>query len=90
MEALFGPSVTPTPDDVLATLATMMSELINDLLTGSRDRGLTMSQVAHDIAASAPTDPDARPYGASRYRVTSRTPRGSRATASAAHQTWGT
>lgn len=83
MEALFGPSALPTPEDVLASLATMMSELIADLLTGSRDRGLTLSQVAHNIAASAPTDPQARPYGASPYRVTSRTPRGNRAAASA-------
>jgi glutamate dehydrogenase (NAD(P)+) len=89
MEALFGPSADPAPEDVLATMTTMMSELINDMLTGSRDRGLTMSQVAHDIAASAPTDPSARPYGASRYLVTGRAPHGNRAAASATHPAQG-
>lgn len=78
MEALFGPQATPTAEEVLDSLAAMTHELVDDILTSARDRGVSPRQVGYDIAASSRLDPGERPYGASPYRLTTRAPRGSR------------
>jgi glutamate dehydrogenase (NAD(P)+) len=70
MEALFGPTATPSPTDVLDSIAVMARELVADIVVGARDRGVTPRQVAQDIAAAARVAPDQRPYGGSPYRDT--------------------
>jgi glutamate dehydrogenase (NAD(P)+) len=79
MEALFGPARTPSPADVLDSVATLVAELVSDVLTGARNRGVMPSQVAADIAAAARVSPDHRPYGRSPYLPTDRRPSGNRA-----------
>ncbi|WP_051944305.1 Glu/Leu/Phe/Val dehydrogenase dimerization domain-containing protein [Streptacidiphilus rugosus] len=78
MEALFGPTATPDPREVLDTLAAMMRELVGDILCGARDRGVSARRIALDIAAAAGPTGD-RPYGTSPYRVSRAAPRGRRA-----------
>jgi len=70
MEALFGPERTPTPEGVLDLVGVLVTELVSDIISGSRARGVTPSRVATDIAAAAIVDPDRRPYGHSPYAVT--------------------
>jgi glutamate dehydrogenase (NAD(P)+) len=81
MEALFGPGRPGTPQDVLDLVATMMRELVGDILVGARNRGVMPRQVALDIAAAAPVSLGGRPYGASPYANVSPRPRGRRALA---------
>lgn len=90
MEALFGPQATPTTQGVLDSLATMIQELVADVLTAGRDRGVSLRQVGYDIAASAQVAPAERPYGASPYRLTTRKPGGNRTAAPATTITGGT
>ncbi|MFD9337749.1 Glu/Leu/Phe/Val dehydrogenase dimerization domain-containing protein [Streptomyces sp. NPDC060028] len=78
MEALFGPGRTPAPQEVLETLASMMRELVGDVLTGARDLGVAPRRIAQDIASAAMVRPQERPYGFSPYREVRR-PRGNRA-----------
>jgi glutamate dehydrogenase (NAD(P)+) len=77
MEALFGPSTRPEPREVLDTIASMMRELVGDILCGARDRGESARRVALDIAAATVPSAD-RPYGTSPYRVSGSAPRGRR------------
>lgn len=80
MEALFGPATTPSPDDVLHLLEGLVDELVTDVLSASRTRGLPPSSIANDIAAAAAVYPDRPPYGASPYLPSSGIrPRGDRA-----------
>jgi glutamate dehydrogenase (NAD(P)+) len=78
MEALFGPTRTPSPHEVLTTIAGMMREIVEDICVGARDRGVSTQQVARDIAAAAVVSPDERPYGSSPYRLSRPSPRGLR------------
>lgn len=84
MEALFGPETTPSPEGVLDLLAALMNELVSDIVSGARTRGVAPSQVAADIAASAVVSPDRRPYGSSPY-VVRQHPRGNRVASSKVH-----
>ncbi|MFL6163362.1 MAG: Glu/Leu/Phe/Val dehydrogenase dimerization domain-containing protein [Jatrophihabitantaceae bacterium] len=79
MEALFGPVSTPSPDDVLRLLEGLVDELVTDVLSAARSRGLPPSAVAYDIAAAAAVYPDRPPYGASPYLPSGPRPRGDRA-----------
>jgi glutamate dehydrogenase (NAD(P)+) len=79
MEALFGPARTPSPEDVLDLVETLVTELVTDVLDASRSRGLPPSQVAHDIAAAAAVYPDRPPYGNCPYLSSGPPPRGNRA-----------
>jgi len=67
MEALFGPTHTPSPDDVLDLLDGLVTELVTDILGAARARGLSPHQFALDIAAAATVSPDQPPYGVSPY-----------------------
>jgi glutamate dehydrogenase (NAD(P)+) len=86
MEALFGPARTPSPEGVLDLVSSLMTELVADILSGARSRGVTPSRVAADIAAAAAVSPDRRPYGSSPYANVRRQPRGNRVQAATAHQ----
>jgi len=79
MEALFGPPETPSPAAVLDTVAQLIHELLGDVLSGARDRGVSPATIGQDIAAAAVVDPDRPPYGFSPYVRRSRTPQGNRA-----------
>jgi glutamate dehydrogenase (NAD(P)+) len=79
MEALFGPASTPSPDDVLHLVEGLVDELVTDLLSAARTRGLPPSSVARDIAAAAAVYPDRPPYGTSPYLPSGVRPRGDRA-----------
>jgi glutamate dehydrogenase (NAD(P)+) len=79
MEALFGPSRLPRPEAVMTQIAVLITELVSDLLSGARDRHVTPTQVAEDIAAAALVAPGDRPYGHSPYASHVRAPRGRRA-----------
>ncbi|MCT2590982.1 hypothetical protein LHJ74_13860 [Streptomyces sp. N2-109] len=81
MEALFGPTRTPEPREVLDTVAAMMRELVGDILAGARDQRLLPREVALAIAQSTGVSPGERPYGGSPYRATTRAPHGQRADA---------
>ncbi len=85
MEALFGPVRTPTPEEVLATVALLIGELVSDVLVGARDRRVVPSQVAADIAAAAAISSDDRPYGSSPYTPSARRPGGNRAVRAITH-----
>lgn len=85
MEALFGPARTPAPIDVLDLVFALMSELVSDIVSGARSRGVTPSRVAADIASAAAVSPDRRPYGYSPYANPHRKPRGNRVQATAVH-----
>jgi glutamate dehydrogenase/leucine dehydrogenase len=67
MEALFGPSDPPTAEQVLDNLARLMRELVDDLMAGARRAGVAPRTAAKQLAADGTPDPDARPYGQSRY-----------------------
>lgn len=70
MEALFGPREVPTAEQVLASLARLMNELVGDIRATSRRAGTTPRQAALDLAARGATDPDAPPYGCCPYLTT--------------------
>ena len=84
MEALFGPVETPTPQQTLDSVSTIMRELVTDVLAGAATRGVPPRTVAEDIAANALVSRDSRPYGTSPY-LTSGRPRGRRWSAQASH-----
>lgn len=86
MEALFGPVQTPSPEGVLDLVSALMTELVADILSGARSRGVTPSRVAADIATAAAVSPDRRPYGSSPYLSACRQPRGNRVQAATARQ----
>ena len=78
MEALFGPDHPPTPEELLFHIAALTTELTTDVITAARNRGVTSSQVARDIAAAALVSTGERPYGRSPYAIRGDGPRGSR------------
>jgi glutamate dehydrogenase (NAD(P)+) len=78
MEALFGPPKTPAPEDVLGLVSVLVTELVSDILSGARARGVTPSTISYDIAAAAPVSPERRPYGSSPYATVRQRPRGNR------------
>ncbi|MFC0111247.1 Glu/Leu/Phe/Val dehydrogenase dimerization domain-containing protein [Kibdelosporangium aridum] len=84
MEVLFGAPSTPEPHEVLDNLAFLIRELCGDVLASARQRDLTPSQVASDMAAAAVISPQGRPYGASPYARPSRRPKGNRFAAATA------
>ena len=86
MEALFGPVQTPSPEGVLDLISTLMTELVADILSGARSRGVPPSRVAADIATVAAVSPDCRPYGSSPYLSSRRLPRGNRVRVTTAHK----
>jgi glutamate dehydrogenase (NAD(P)+) len=90
MEALFGPASAPEPTEVLAHLGTLVTELVSDMLSGARDRGVPPTQVARDIAAAAVVSPDRRPYGFSPYSGRGGQPSGRRGAPARANPRGGT
>jgi glutamate dehydrogenase (NAD(P)+) len=70
MEALFGPPQPPTAAEVLDNLATMMRDLIDDLMSTARRDGIAPRVAAQRLAAQGEPDPSAPPYGRCRYLAT--------------------
>jgi len=89
MEALFGPARTPSPNDVLDLLDSLVTELVTDILGATRARGLSPHRVALDIAAAANVSPDRPPYGASPYLPALPSPHGNRVAVAARRSTSG-
>ena len=70
MEALFGPQRTPSAQQVLDSLAWMMRDLMDDIVSTSRRRNIVPREAAMLLAAEDTVDPAAPPYGTSRYLTT--------------------
>ncbi|WP_214408490.1 Glu/Leu/Phe/Val dehydrogenase dimerization domain-containing protein [Sphaerisporangium fuscum] len=83
METLFGPRTLPEPQQVLDGVAFLIHELVSDVLSGARTRGVPPRAVAMDIAEAAVVAPDKPPYGSSPYAMTGRRPAGDRVARSA-------
>ncbi len=63
MDGLFGPAITPTGEEVLGYVDARMRSIVTEVLSRSRDRGITARQAAMEICSSAPRMPEERPYG---------------------------
>ncbi|MER6218346.1 MULTISPECIES: Glu/Leu/Phe/Val dehydrogenase dimerization domain-containing protein [unclassified Streptomyces] len=67
IDALFGPYAAPDARQVLDSVAAMMDDLLDDLLSRARNLGQTPRQAALDFAAVAVDKRGQRPYGTGPY-----------------------
>jgi glutamate dehydrogenase (NAD(P)+) len=67
MEALFGPRVRPSADEVLDGVSEMMRQIIEALVARGRRDDLYPGAAALSLATTASVHPDGRPYGCSPY-----------------------
>ncbi|MFD7260314.1 Glu/Leu/Phe/Val dehydrogenase dimerization domain-containing protein [Streptomyces sp. NPDC059874] len=67
IDALFGPAATPAPQEVLDSVAAMMDDLLDDLLSRARNLRTTPRQAALDFASVAIDKRGDRPYGTGPY-----------------------
>ncbi|WP_329521504.1 Glu/Leu/Phe/Val dehydrogenase dimerization domain-containing protein [Spirillospora sp. NBC_01491] len=63
MEVLFGPRDCPGPQQVLDALATLMNDLVADIVAQARRSGVSPRAAALRLAADSTTDPESPPYG---------------------------
>ncbi len=63
MDALFGPEVHPSAQEVLNGIGERMRKIVKRVLARSQKDGTTPRQAALDLCSEAVTYPDAAPYG---------------------------
>lgn len=67
MEVLFGPRECPGPGQALDALATLMNDLVADIVAQARRSGVSPRSAATRLAAGSTADPEAPPYGGCPY-----------------------
>lgn len=67
MEVLFGPRECPGPQRVLDALATLMNDLVADIVAQARRSGVSPRATAMRLAVDSTVDPESPPYGSCRY-----------------------